>query len=162
MFTGVLEAFAASMVRVWPWCWRLQCKHLWNVGKLLPDRTAQQPRIQPCSYSLPWERKMSLIPFHIRTVERKSGYATESPLGCIDSWVVSAPGLYRLLGCIGSWFVSASGLYRLLGCIDSWVVSAPGLYRFLGCIDSWVVSTPYLDFCIATRRGLAVWVKQVG
>jgi hypothetical protein len=27
----------------------------WNVGKLLPDYTAQQPRRQPPSYSPPWE-----------------------------------------------------------------------------------------------------------
>jgi hypothetical protein len=32
-------------------------KHLWNVGKLLPDYTAQQPRRQPSSYSPPWEFK---------------------------------------------------------------------------------------------------------
>jgi hypothetical protein len=30
-------------------------KDLWNVGKLLPDYTALQPRRQPSSYSLPWE-----------------------------------------------------------------------------------------------------------
>jgi hypothetical protein len=24
-------------------------KHLWNVGKLLPEYTAQQPKRQPCS-----------------------------------------------------------------------------------------------------------------
>jgi hypothetical protein len=28
---------------------------LWNVGKFLPDDTAQQPRRQPSSYSPPWE-----------------------------------------------------------------------------------------------------------
>jgi hypothetical protein len=36
-------------------------KHLWNVSKLLPDYTAQQPRRQPSSYSTPWEPKISLI-----------------------------------------------------------------------------------------------------
>jgi hypothetical protein len=30
-------------------------KDLWNVGKLLPDYTALQPRRQPSSYSPPWE-----------------------------------------------------------------------------------------------------------
>jgi hypothetical protein len=30
-------------------------KDLWNVGKLLPDYTKQQPRRQPSSYSPPWE-----------------------------------------------------------------------------------------------------------
>jgi hypothetical protein len=35
-------------------------KHLWNVGKLLPDYTAQQPRRQPSSYSPPWEPQISL------------------------------------------------------------------------------------------------------
>jgi hypothetical protein len=30
-------------------------KALWNVGKLLPDYTALQPRRQPSSYSPPWE-----------------------------------------------------------------------------------------------------------
>jgi hypothetical protein len=35
-------------------------KHLWNIGKLLPDYMAQQPRRQPSSYSLPWELEISL------------------------------------------------------------------------------------------------------
>jgi hypothetical protein len=35
-------------------------KHLWNVGKLLPDYTAQQTRRQPSSYSPPWEPQISL------------------------------------------------------------------------------------------------------
>jgi hypothetical protein len=30
-------------------------KDLWNVGKLLPDYTALQPRRKPSSYSSPWE-----------------------------------------------------------------------------------------------------------
>jgi hypothetical protein len=30
-------------------------KDLWNVGKLLPDYTALQPRRQPSLYSPPWE-----------------------------------------------------------------------------------------------------------
>jgi hypothetical protein len=35
-------------------------KYLWNVGKLLPDYTAQQPRRQTSSYSPPWEPEISL------------------------------------------------------------------------------------------------------
>jgi hypothetical protein len=35
-------------------------KYLWNVGKLLPDYTAQEPRTQPSSYSPPWEHEISL------------------------------------------------------------------------------------------------------
>jgi hypothetical protein len=35
-------------------------KYLWNVGELLPDYTAQQPRRQPSSYSPPWELQISL------------------------------------------------------------------------------------------------------
>jgi hypothetical protein len=35
-------------------------KHLWNVGKLLPDCTALQPRRQPSSYSPPWEPQIQL------------------------------------------------------------------------------------------------------
>jgi hypothetical protein len=38
----------------------LMMRHLWNVGKLLPDYTAQQPRRQPSSYSLSWESEISL------------------------------------------------------------------------------------------------------
>jgi hypothetical protein len=34
-------------------------KHLWNVGKLLPDYAAQQPTRQPSSYSPPWDPEMS-------------------------------------------------------------------------------------------------------
>jgi hypothetical protein len=34
-------------------------KHLCNVGKLLPDDTAQQPRKQPSSFSSPWEPQIS-------------------------------------------------------------------------------------------------------
>jgi hypothetical protein len=36
-------------------------KHLWNVGKLLPDYMAQQPRRQPSSYSPPWEPESHLV-----------------------------------------------------------------------------------------------------
>jgi hypothetical protein len=36
-------------------------KHLWNVSKLLPDYTAQQPRRQSCSYSPLWEPQISLL-----------------------------------------------------------------------------------------------------
>jgi hypothetical protein len=36
-------------------------KGLWNVGKLLPDYTAQQPRRQLSSYSPPWEPEISLV-----------------------------------------------------------------------------------------------------
>jgi hypothetical protein len=36
-------------------------KVLWNVGKLLPYYTALQPRIQPSSYSPPWEPQILLI-----------------------------------------------------------------------------------------------------
>jgi hypothetical protein len=34
-------------------------KHLWNVGKCLPDYTAQQLRIQSFSYSALWEPQIS-------------------------------------------------------------------------------------------------------
>jgi hypothetical protein len=34
-------------------------KHLWNIGKLLPDYTAQQPTKRPSSYSPPWESQIS-------------------------------------------------------------------------------------------------------
>jgi hypothetical protein len=36
-------------------------KDIWNVGKLLPDYTALQPRRQPSSYSPPWEPLILLI-----------------------------------------------------------------------------------------------------
>jgi hypothetical protein len=35
-------------------------KALWNVGKLLPDYMALQPRRQPSSYSPPWEPQILL------------------------------------------------------------------------------------------------------
>jgi hypothetical protein len=35
-------------------------KDLWNVGTLLPDYTALQPRRQPSSYSPPWEPQILL------------------------------------------------------------------------------------------------------
>jgi hypothetical protein len=34
-------------------------KHIWSVGKLLPDYTAQHPRRQSSSYSPPWEPEIS-------------------------------------------------------------------------------------------------------
>jgi hypothetical protein len=46
-----------SLVEVW-----LRFRHacrLWNVDKLLPDYTAQQPRRQLFSYSPPWEPEIS-------------------------------------------------------------------------------------------------------
>jgi hypothetical protein len=36
-------------------------KYLWNVGKLLPDYTALQPRRQPSSYSPSWEPQILLF-----------------------------------------------------------------------------------------------------
>jgi hypothetical protein len=36
-------------------------KHLWNIGKLLPDYTAQQPRRYWSWYSLPWEPEISHV-----------------------------------------------------------------------------------------------------
>jgi hypothetical protein len=41
-------------------------KDLWNVGKLLPDYTALQPRRQPSSYSPPWEPQILLYFCFIR------------------------------------------------------------------------------------------------
>jgi hypothetical protein len=35
-------------------------KNLWNVGKLLPDYTVQQPRRRSSSYSPPWEPEILL------------------------------------------------------------------------------------------------------
>jgi hypothetical protein len=35
-------------------------KDLWDIGKLLPDYTALQPRRQPSSYSPPWEPQILL------------------------------------------------------------------------------------------------------
>jgi hypothetical protein len=35
-------------------------KYLWNVGKLLPDYTALQPRWHPSSFSPPWEPQILL------------------------------------------------------------------------------------------------------
>jgi hypothetical protein len=42
-------------------------KDLWNVGKLLPDYTALQPRRQPSSYSPPWEPH--ILPFLISSLK---------------------------------------------------------------------------------------------
>jgi hypothetical protein len=36
-------------------------KHLWNVGKLLPDFMAQESRRQPSSYTPPWEPESSRV-----------------------------------------------------------------------------------------------------
>jgi hypothetical protein len=54
-----------SLVEV-SWRFRSACcpddggsKHLWNVGKLLPDYMAWQLRRQSSSYSLPWEPQIS-------------------------------------------------------------------------------------------------------
>jgi hypothetical protein len=41
-------------------------KDLWNVGKLLPDYTALQPRRQPSSNSPPWELHILLNCFSPR------------------------------------------------------------------------------------------------
>jgi hypothetical protein len=38
-------------------------KHLWNVGELLPDYTAQETRKLSSSYSPPWESQMLQIIF---------------------------------------------------------------------------------------------------
>jgi hypothetical protein len=51
--TPIISAMCASS----PWCW--SHAHLWNVGILLPDYTAQQPRRQSSSHSPPWEPEVS-------------------------------------------------------------------------------------------------------
>jgi hypothetical protein len=45
------------------------CKHFWNVRKLLPDYTPQQPRRQPSSYSQP-ARNSKFISFTVFTQTR--------------------------------------------------------------------------------------------
>jgi hypothetical protein len=60
-FTDVSEVFAASIIRGIGHCPEDEgSKHLGNVGKLLPDYKAQQPRRKPSSYSPPWEPEISL------------------------------------------------------------------------------------------------------
>jgi hypothetical protein len=60
-FTDVSEVPAASNIRAMS----AHCpddggsKHLWNVGKLLPDCKAQHPRRQSSLYSPPWELEIS-------------------------------------------------------------------------------------------------------
>jgi hypothetical protein len=58
-FTNVLEVLATSITVI-----QLpddgSGKHLWNVGKLLPDCTAQLPRRQQSSHSPPWASQTSL------------------------------------------------------------------------------------------------------
>jgi hypothetical protein len=57
-FTNVSQMLADSIIR--PHCPDDGgSKNLWNVSKLLPDYTVQQCRIQPSSYSLPWEPDIS-------------------------------------------------------------------------------------------------------
>jgi hypothetical protein len=73
-------------------------RHLWIVSKLLPDCEAQQPRIQPSSYSPPWEPQISRmllclaiqgVPFktqpdnHVRRYKNKI-WSRSTP-GLIDS-----------------------------------------------------------------------------
>jgi hypothetical protein len=43
-------------------------KYLWNVGKLLPDYTALQPRRQPSSYTPPWEPQILLSKYLVPSV----------------------------------------------------------------------------------------------
>jgi hypothetical protein len=51
-------------------------KDFWNIGKLLPDYTALQPRRQPSSYSLPWEPQILLIQYSLvmRLRARRPGF----------------------------------------------------------------------------------------
>jgi hypothetical protein len=49
-FTDVSEVLDTSIFRA---------MRFWNVGKLLPDYTAQQPKRQPSSYFPPWEPEIS-------------------------------------------------------------------------------------------------------
>jgi hypothetical protein len=55
-------------------------KDLWNVGKLLPDYTALQPRKQPSSFSPRWEPQI-LQSYNVTRVANKSDLInTVSPL----------------------------------------------------------------------------------
>jgi hypothetical protein len=59
-FTDFSEVLFAS--RISDYHPDIGCKnHLWNIGKLLTDFTAQRPRRQKSSYSPPWEPKISLF-----------------------------------------------------------------------------------------------------
>jgi hypothetical protein len=67
-----------------PCVWLTYCpddggsKHVWNVSKLLPDYTAQQPRRQSSSCSSLWEPQVSLHFCHCSSVEK--GSLTENKL----------------------------------------------------------------------------------
>jgi hypothetical protein len=45
-------------------------KRFWNVDKLLPDYTVQEPRRQSSSYSLPWEPEISPATISLNSINR--------------------------------------------------------------------------------------------
>jgi hypothetical protein len=70
MMTVFWDVAPCSLVEVY-WCFRGACcldcspdnggsKHLWNVGKLLPDYTALQPKWHPSSYPTQWKPEILL------------------------------------------------------------------------------------------------------
>jgi hypothetical protein len=63
---AVFWVVLCSLVEVYqrfrgPCCLRHQGDDLWNVGKLLPDYMALQPRRQPSLYSPPWEPQIYFL-----------------------------------------------------------------------------------------------------
>jgi hypothetical protein len=62
-------------------------KHLWNVGKLLSDYTAQQPRRQPSSFSQPYY----ILEYKIRNASRFE-VLTALKMSILVLWVVTPCG----------------------------------------------------------------------
>jgi hypothetical protein len=89
-FTDISEMLAASIIRAVSKLYTRNpvqlahhldgggSKHLWNVTKLLPDYTAQQPRTQSTTFLLLWEPQFSII----ERIEMHISYATRQLNTC--------------------------------------------------------------------------------
>jgi hypothetical protein len=73
-------------------------KHLWNVGKLLPDYTVLQPRRQPSSYNKKAEKRthlsFSLMPITNEPLELHVKFCTE--IDCKHTYILRMNNLYYI------------------------------------------------------------------
>jgi hypothetical protein len=86
MFAGVSEGLAASNIRAMSRLEDSGSKHLWNVYKLLPHYTAQQPRRSRLQFCLRWYKK-SLVRVKCHVGE---DLAWRDPVSCLSLCLVPA------------------------------------------------------------------------
>jgi hypothetical protein len=132
-------------------------KNLWNVGKSLPDYTAQHPRRQSSSYSQPWEREISLV---IYVLSWKTPSFT--PTHCQTDSISYYPKLPFVSVCQCCYFWSHTVPQTSVNSQQRWITDGcPSVQSDLRSVTSWTVLVPVLITNILTIKSLFVYFGGV-